>query len=546
MAIASLEYTQTPVDVLTRMRSELVDLTEGFARESELASTFDLAQTVAGIEELSRVVEHLQVLGAHALERENVAVVGESRRPIDWVTPAQATRTDTTQKRGEFRDAADYLKSRLRISRSEARRRLRLAQAVVATSLPLTGEQGTPPLEKLGAALAEGTINTAAATLIATGIDRVRSAGATPDDLLAMERSLSSQACESDTDLVREVCRYWEAALDPDGREPSEDYLRTRQGVFLKGTRNGLHRMEIITTDDQFEVLTTTMNTATNPRINHHSTSTSTGAGTGTSTQEPAPLDQRTRAQQLLDGLTGACRLALATNKLPATGGHRPQVMVTIDYQTLIGEIPGAGHTMFGGPIRPKTARRIACDANILPILLGGSGEILDLGRGQRFFNATQRRALMTRDKGCAFPGCTIPPIWCEAHHITPWYAGGTTDTDNGALVCGHHHDLLEDGNWTIRVQDGIPWFIPPPYIDPDQTPRRNKAHGAYAGMDVSAPIADSIDTSGSDGRAHTLNTAEQTQAPRAAASSAKQPGSERWNTYPTPWPTLDDIPPPW
>ena len=210
------------------------------------------------------------------------------------------------------------------------------------------------------------------------------------------------------------------------------------------------------------------------------------------------PLDLRSRPQKLLDGLVGACKVALAAGTLPAAGGLRPQVMVTIDYRDLLTRLghdrrrhprrparhrqtpstpsttEHTGNLLFTGPVTASTVRKIACDADIIPVLLGSEGRILDIGRASRVFPPHIRKALTARDQGCAFPGCTIPAPWCEAHHITYWSRGGTTGTDNGALLCSHHHHVIHKEQWTIQLRTGIPWFIPPPHIDPRQKPRRN------------------------------------------------------------------------
>jgi hypothetical protein len=132
------------------------------------------------------------------------------------------------------------------------------------------------------------------------------------------------------------------------------------------------------------------------------------------------------------------------------------------------------GSLLFTGPVTAGTVRKIACDADIIPVLLGGEGRILDIGRASRLFPPHLRKALIARDRGCAFPGCTIPAPWCEAHHITYWSRGGTSGTENGALLCSHHHHVIHKEAWSIQVRTGIPWFIPPPHLDPRQQPRRN------------------------------------------------------------------------
>ena len=136
--------------------------------------------------------------------------------------------------------------------------------------------------------------------------------------------------------------------------------------------------------------------------------------------------------------------------------------------------LPGTGSFTFTGPVPAATIRKIACDADIIPVLLGSQGRILDIGRTTRIFPPHIRKAITARDQGCAFPGCTIPAPWCEAHHITYWSHGGTTSTDNGTLLCSHHHHLIHKENWTIHVKTGVPWFIPPPHIDPRQKPQQN------------------------------------------------------------------------
>ena len=220
------------------------------------------------------------------------------------------------------------------------------------------------------------------------------------------------------------------------------------------------------------------------------------GDGPAAGQEDPAlpALDLRSRPQKLLDGLVGACKAALAAGTLPAAGGLRPQVMATIDYRDLLTRLQdsagaaetapagfrpspgpaGTGSLLFTGPVTASTVRKLACDADIIPVVLGGEGRVLDIGRASRVFPPHIRKALTARDRGCAFPGCTIPAPWCEAHHIDYWSLGGTTGTENGTLLCSHHHHVIHKEHWAIRLKSGIPWFIPPPHVDPRQRPRRN------------------------------------------------------------------------
>ncbi|MDP9905968.1 hypothetical protein J2S90_002939 [Arthrobacter bambusae] len=353
----------------------------------------------------------------------------------------------------------------------------------------LTGQDLPARHELLAAALSTAAVPTRSATIISTALEQVRH-HADPDTARQMEHSLTRTAMESDPDFVHRTAKRWVDAIDQDGTEPGEEELRHRQGAFIRKPRHGLHHLEIFATAEQYETLATAMNTATNPRLHHTTDTNAADDGAADSGAHPA-LDRRSRAQKLLDGLTGACAAALTTGQLPANGGLRPQVMVTIDYQDLLGRLqhlehldretpagarpgPSSGASTFQGPIHPAIIRKIACDADIIPVLLGSESRVLDIGRTTRIFPPHIRKAIIARDQGCAFPDCTIPAPWCEAHHITYWSNQGTTGTDNGTLLCSHHHHVIHKEHWTITLDNGTAWFKPPPHLDPRQTPRRN------------------------------------------------------------------------
>jgi Domain of unknown function (DUF222)/HNH endonuclease len=203
------------------------------------------------------------------------------------------------------------------------------------------------------------------------------------------------------------------------------------------------------------------------------------GGATGTDPgNDSDPADVRSPAQRRVDALVEVCRLASACGELPDNGGDRPQVVVTIDYDRLRQQV-GTGTFDDGSHLSPAAARRLACDAGIIPAVLGTASQTLDLGRQTRLATGPLRRALVLRDKGCAFPGCDRPPRWTDAHHIQHWSDGGPTDLGNLALLCGYHHRLIHHSDWRVRInpKDGLPEFIPPAYIDQDQRPRRNKYH---------------------------------------------------------------------
>ncbi|RZT77066.1 HNH endonuclease [Micromonospora violae] len=189
------------------------------------------------------------------------------------------------------------------------------------------------------------------------------------------------------------------------------------------------------------------------------------------------PDDTRSEGQRRHDALADVCRLALRTGELPENGGDPAQLVVTTDYDGLARQL-GAGALDIGLGLTPDTVRRLACDAAILPAVLGGTGQVLDMGRQRRLVTGPLRRALVLRDGGCAFPGCDRPPRWCAAHHIRHWADGGPTSLDNSVLLCGHHHRHIHQSEWAVRLgHDGRPEFVPPAWLDPDQIPRRNHYH---------------------------------------------------------------------
>ncbi|SDS80336.1 HNH endonuclease signature motif containing protein [Actinopolymorpha singaporensis] len=122
-----------------------------------------------------------------------------------------------------------------------------------------------------------------------------------------------------------------------------------------------------------------------------------------------------------------------------------------------------------GKPISAATVRRLACEADLIPAVLGGDGQVLDLGRSDRFFKEPQRRALAIRDgHHCNFPGCQIPEPRCITHHINPWDHGGPTDLANGVLLCRHHHTTIHHKGWQVRMgSHGHPEYTPPEWSDP-------------------------------------------------------------------------------
>ncbi|MCL2781517.1 MAG: HNH endonuclease [Actinomycetia bacterium] len=137
----------------------------------------------------------------------------------------------------------------------------------------------------------------------------------------------------------------------------------------------------------------------------------------------------------------------------------------------------GYGVTSHGDLLPIADVLALAAEAAIIPVVLNDAGGVVSYGRAQRLASPAMRRALAARDSGCSFPGCDIPPEWCQVHHVTKWEHGGHTCLHDLAFVCGNHHRQHERQGWECQMIDGIPHWIPPAWIDPGRRPRRNHAH---------------------------------------------------------------------
>ena len=177
-----------------------------------------------------------------------------------------------------------------------------------------------------------------------------------------------------------------------------------------------------------------------------------------------------TRGQAAADALVALAEHASSCGIAPRHGADRPRILVSVDLDVLRGRLGTATLLGTGEPITAQQARRLACDAGIVPVVMGGDTVPLDAGRERRLFGNVLRSLLIARDNGCAFPGCDRPPAECEAHHRRPWWDGGATSLANGVMLCPHHHHLVEPDpnrspelNWAVRVDArGLSEFSPP------------------------------------------------------------------------------------
>jgi hypothetical protein len=176
---------------------------------------------------------------------------------------------------------------------------------------------------------------------------------------------------------------------------------------------------------------------------NNGSRSSSCDPKTGRDLRPP----ERRRAEALVE----LCRRAAAAGgAAPAT--TKAQIVVTIEHDTLKNALRGARHTLDGTVLSPQSVRKLACDASIIPMVLGSKSQPLDVGPTKRLVTPALLAALWVRDKTCTFPSCGRPAQWCDAHHVRHWIDGGATALLNMALLCGYHHTYVHQHDLTATV----------------------------------------------------------------------------------------------
>jgi len=351
---------------------------------------------------------------------------------------------------------AGWVRHQLRVTLGEARQLVNLAEAVEG-DLAATGQ-----------ALAEGRISPEHAQVIA------RSVADLPDEAAdwvpaAAEQELLDQAEQYDPRILGKIGRRILGVVDPDhgdeilGRQLERQDKAAKEGRQLHATPWGQRRVRVTGWFDTegWEIVRTALDPLAAPRP----------AG-----PDGVP-DLRGYAQRQADALIELAERSLRTGELPVQGGERPTLVLTMPYAKLA-ELVGTGVLDTGEHLPASTARRMACDAKIIPAVLGTESQPLDIGRANRTVSGPLRRAVALRDGGCTFPTCDIPPQWCVVHHVVFWADGGPTTLSNSALVCNAHHNTAHHTEWHIRIaEDGLPEWIPPAHVDPQQRPRRHHRH---------------------------------------------------------------------
>jgi Domain of unknown function (DUF222)/HNH endonuclease len=354
---------------------------------------------------------------------------------------------------------AGWLRRRLRVGATRASGWVQLARALFRGPLPGTGR-----------ALAAGEITSSHADVLAHGTQVL--AGPT---VVEAEPVLLAAARRLDPPRLRRVVAHLSQVADPDDADERAHRRHQRRGVWVSPTFQGMVAIDGLLEPEAGETLLAALEPLARPTTAD---------------------DERSGPQRRADALAELARRSLESGQLPQTGGVRPQLTVTIELASLLGDHPtSSGEGSWAGSLSAETCQRLACDAAItraiitrhghsgddgghgdlagrlraavrlLPPVLGGSpAQPLELGRTTRVVSPAQRTALAVRDGGCVFPGCDRPLAWCDAHHLRHWLHGGATDLANLVLLCRAHHRGVHEGGWRLHRHPNGELTASPPH----------------------------------------------------------------------------------
>jgi 5-methylcytosine-specific restriction protein A len=338
----------------------------------------------------------------------------------------------------------------LGVSQRDGRRMVAVAASVFPTR-SLVGEVLEPKLPATAMALGAFEIDLAHAEVIENVLNTDAARRITVEQWVEAEVLFADWARQYSPERLAREARDHLDMLDQDGAPPGEDDPQVNE-LHLAKSRHGVGGK-----------IKGQLDSAT-----YETVARAIGA-----ILKPAADENKSLGQRQADALGEICAHALDEGRLPAQGGERPHVAITMGLEALKAGLRGTNLEL-GGHIGPGEVRRLSCDAQITPIVLGANSEPLDVGREKRCATLAQRRAVAVRDGGCAHPGCDRPPSSCEVHHIVHWVHHGETKLDNLVMLCWTHHRMVHQSDWEVRMHDGLPEFIPPKWIDYSQTPRRN------------------------------------------------------------------------
>ena len=320
--------------------------------------------------------------------------------------------------------AASWLASSHKVSWGAARDHVRTARAL----------EEMPQARR---ALEAGDLSMSAVRVLATARD------ADPDAFLRAETHLVEAAGIHSIHDLQKVVAYWRQGVEREQVADGEERMRERRKLHASVSFLGMVRVDGDLDPETGETLLTALSAVLD-------------AGSRSRGHD----DIRTPAQRRADALGEICRQWLDRTDRPSVAGERPHVTVTVASDALRGDAGVTSELDHAGPIDPETARRIACDASVMRVVMSGRSQPLDVGRRTPVIPPAMRRAVIVRDRCCRFPGCDRPQTWCDAHHVVHWADGGPTALPNLLLLCRRHHRLVHGpGGFRLELLDGRPVF---------------------------------------------------------------------------------------
>ncbi|MGI5129438.1 DUF222 domain-containing protein [Pseudonocardia sp. CA-107938] len=340
-----------------------------------------------------------------------------------------------------YRNTVAGLKDLLGWDHDTARRHVTVAEHV-GPRTALDGAPLEPVLPATAAAFEAGAVTMRHVEIIASLMNSRPAARISLADRIAIEASLGEAARTFTPREVRVMGLELLAAADLDGPEPDERPGRNELQMGANADGSGWLRGQF---EDPlaFAAIRTAIEARTRPTPENRGT---------------------TAAERNAAALAEICGFALDFDDTGEVAGERPRLVVTISLTDLENRARSAMLDT-GGQLTPGQLRRLACDAQLIPVLLDERSEPVDIGRASRTISPRLRRAVAARDHGCAHPGCDRPPSWCEVHHVIEWQHGGPTDLRNLVMLCCQHHDQIHSTEWRIDMSSGRPEFIPPPWM---------------------------------------------------------------------------------
>lgn len=351
---------------------------------------------------------------------------------------------------------------------------LRAARGVARPVAPTSGEVLPALYSAMRDALADGVVGTDGLVAVTSALGAADcTAGArlaADEELAASARGLGSDggppACADDLRLQAQV---WAMYLDQDGAEPRETRAMRKRGLSVGICRDGLVPVRGNLLPEVAGQLDLLFHSILNPKVDGpdrpdgpwfaDSPGGTSGHLGGVDLEGPieAQADTRSRTQRQHDALATILSVAARSGEVPTIGGAAPTLVVSVTADDLNA---GTGHAHIDGcdePVSLAVARQVACSGAIERVTTDDTGRIRAIHTFDRVFGPHQRKAIVLRDGGCIIPGCHVPAAWCEIHHVEEHSRGGPTHTDNGVLLCWHHHRTLDTGGWTVRMRDGTP-----------------------------------------------------------------------------------------